>query len=206
MKSSGRSDSRRRIECSARNQGLDCDAPSFYADVIEDQLGGLLANFDIPEERRAALIDAWKDRQARRHAQRTDATRERQRLEAKAERIKSLFIEGELEEAEYRHQRAKVAAQLADLPVVDLPPDDAVARRLAQLLADLSAAWTLATPTERNAMAREMFTDVVVENRTAVAVKPRTELAPFFASLECQPDASITQKRKRRDSNPRSQP
>ena len=203
LKASGRSDSRRRIECSARNQGLDCDAPSFYADVIEDQLGGLLANFDIPEERRSDLIDAWKSRQARLYAQRTDAARERERLEAKAERIKSLFIEGEIEDTEFRRQRAEVAARLADLPIVDVATDDAVARRLAQLLADLSAAWSLATPAERNAMAREMFTGVVVENRTAVAVRPRPELAPFFASLECQPDASITQRRKRRGTEPR---
>lgn len=203
LRSSGGNERRRRVECTSRRQGLSCDAPSFYADVVEGQLGTFLATFNVPEEQRAWLIEAWKDAQERRATNHTNTARERQRLEAKAERVKLLFIEGEIDEAEYRRQRGDVAAQLADLPAADLPLDDAVARRLGQLLADLSAAWTLATPIERNAIAREMFTDVVVENRTAVAVKPRPELAPFFASIASQQDASITLKRKRRDSYPR---
>ncbi len=90
--------------------------------------------------------------------------------------------------------------------LVGLPSDEAVARRLAQLPADLSQAWTLVTPTERNTIARELFADVVIANRMAVAVKPRPELVPFFETLAVAPDASITSERKRRDSNPRSQP
>ena len=39
-----------------------------------------------------------------------------------------------------------------------------------------------------------------MENRTAVAVKPRPELAPFFESLAVNPDPDITLKRKRRGS------
>ena len=41
---------------------------------------------------------------------------------------------------------------------------------------------------------------MVIENRTAVAVKPRPELAPFFESLACQPDPQIASERKRRGS------
>ena len=32
-------------------QGLECDAPSFFADVIEDQIGGVLTHFALPERR-----------------------------------------------------------------------------------------------------------------------------------------------------------
>ena len=174
----------------------------FFADVVEDQLGQLLTTFAIPQERREALIQRWQELRGERQS--TEA--ERARLERKAEQVKLLYIEGELEDAEYRRQRAQVAESLAAIPVDDLPSTEAVGRRLAQMLADLSEAWTLATSVERNGIAREVFTDVVIENRTAVAVKPRPELAPFFASLECQPEASVTSERKRRDSNPRSQP
>jgi site-specific DNA recombinase len=202
MRSSGRSDHRRRIECSGRSQGLECDAPSFFADVLEEQIASLLSHFVIDQERRDALVRQWMERQD----ERKSTTQERQRLEKKAERIKVLYLEGELEDAEYRRQRADVAEALAAIPADDLPSTAAVGKRLASLLFDLSIAWSVATQVERNKIARELFADVVIDNRTAVAVKPRPELAPFFEPLACQLDDSITQKRKRRDSNPRSQP
>lgn len=196
MRLSGRVSQRRRVECAGKRQGSNCQAPSFFADVVEDQLGHLLTSFAIPEERRDTLIQRWQERRGERQS--TEA--ERARLERKAERVKLLYIEGELNDVEYRRQRAQIAESLAAIPVDDLPSTEAVGRRLAQMLADLSQAWTLATPPERNAIAREVFADVVIANRTAVAVKPRPELAPFFASLECQPELSITSERKRRGS------
>jgi site-specific DNA recombinase len=202
MRSSGRTDRRRRIECSGRSQGSDCDAPSFFADHVEDQLAALLSNFLVPNERREALVQRWKERTGNRQS--TD--QERERLGSKAERIKVLYIEGDLDEHTYRRQRSEIAEALASLPANDFPQTEQVGRRLAKLLADLSMAWTVATAEERNKIARELFADVIIENRTAVAVKPRPELAPFFETLECQPESEITQKRKRRDSNPRSQP
>ena len=128
----------------------DCQAPSFFADVVEDQLGQLPISFAIPEERRAALISQWSERRGERQS--TEA--ERMRLERKAERVKLLSIEGERNDAKYRGQPAKIAESLAAIPVDDLPSTEAVGRRLTQMLADLSRAWTPATPGERNSMAR----------------------------------------------------
>ena len=196
MRLTGRADHRRRVECAGRRQGSDCQAPSFFADVVEDQLGQLLTAFAIPADRRAALVQRWQERRGERQS----TAAERQRLERKAERVKLLYIEGELDDADYRRQRAEIAESLAAIPVDDGPSTEAVGQRLAQMLADLAQAWTLATPVERNAIAREMFSDVLIENRTAVAVKPRPELAPFFESLACQPDSEITSERKRRGS------
>ena len=55
--------------------------------------------------------------------------------------------------------------------------------RLAAFLADVASAWKVATPTERNKLARQLFARVVVRNRTAVAVVPRPDLRPFFFAL-----------------------
>jgi hypothetical protein len=121
----------------------------------------------------------------------------------KLERIRTLYLEGDLDDAEYRRQRAEANEALTSIPPDELPASEAVGRRLAALLADLSMAWTVATPDERNQIARQLFADVVVDNRTAVAVKPRPELAPFFESLAVNPDPEITLKRKRRGSLPR---
>ena len=75
-----------------------------------------------------------------------------------------------------------------------------VAHALAAFLADLPSAWTVATPTERNRLARQLFGEAIIENRTVVAVKPRPDLAFFFESLAVNPDPEITPKRKRRGS------
>ncbi len=73
-------------------------------------------------------------------------------------------------------------------------------------LADIALAWQVATPEERNRLARQLFNRVVIDNRTAVAVTPRPDLLPFFAAMTGDPSSLMTHGRKRRDSNPRSQP
>jgi hypothetical protein len=56
---------------------------------------------------------------------------------------------------------------------------------------------------ERNRMPRELFLEAVVANKTAAAVVPRPENRLFFVHLF---EDEIAYLRKRRDSNPRSQP
>ena len=50
--------------------------------------------------------------------------------------------------------------------------------------------------------ARQLTIDVDVEMRTAADVIPRPEVLPFLAT----PESVMVFERKRRDSNPRSQP
>ncbi len=123
MRASGRAD--RRAGSSARRGGKGSTAtrPSFFADVVEDQIGGVLATFALPEERRAsALVAQWAARQGARQS----TAQERERLTRKAERVKTLYLEGDLDDAEYRRQRADVAEALAAIPADDLPTSEAV--------------------------------------------------------------------------------
>ncbi len=103
---------------------------------------------------------------------------------------------------EYQERRNETQRQLEALPAPSAISDD-VAEQLATYLSNLALAWNDATPEERNRMARELFSEAVVANKTAVAVVPRPELRPFFTHLF---EDEITYRRKRRDSNPRSQP
>jgi site-specific DNA recombinase len=196
MSASGRNDHRTRIECASRRQGLKCEAPSFYAEVVESQIGELLTRFVVPPEHRREFVTLWLAQQE----QRASSAQERHRLEAKADRIKFLYLEGDLDDTDYRQERADVLEALAAIPADRVPNNEAVGERLMSLLVELSNAWVVASPEERNKIARKLFADVVIENRTAVAVKPRPELAPFFAPLACQPVDEITPKRKRRAS------
>ncbi len=56
---------------------------------------------------------------------------------------------------------------------------------LAKLVADVAKGWALATQEQRRRLAEMLFEEVVIDSEQVVAVKPRPELAPFFA-LDCQ--------------------
>jgi site-specific DNA recombinase len=196
MTAYGRHDGKQRVQCSGRTQGLDCTATTFFAALVEDQLATFLReNFAIPSDARDRLVQEWQA--ARRSATNSMATR--RRLQGKLDRLKMLFMEGDVDLREYQRQRAELQAQLAALPDDDRL-DQATGRRLADFLADVAGAWQLATPAERNKLARQLFNGVVIENKTAVAVVPRPDLHPFFAAAACQADPEMTFRRKRRGS------
>jgi hypothetical protein len=169
---------RRRIRCAGRTQGNGCILPSCYADVIEDQIGELLAGFVVPQEERRRLVAAWRYYQSRN----TDLVAERLRLRRRLERLKELYLNSEIGRAEYQAERTVVTDKLARLPAEGNPESDA-GERLAAFLSDVASAWQVATPTERNKLARQLFASVIVSTRTAVAVMPRPDLRPFFFAL-----------------------
>jgi hypothetical protein len=171
----GRPDGRSRLRCAGRAQGNGCGQPSFFADEAEGQIGELLGRFAVPASHRSRLLAAWR----RRQSADVDVAAERLRLGRQQERLKRLFLMGDLDEAEYRAGKANVAERLAALPPTG-NPDDAAGERLAGFLANVQAAWEAAAPDERNRLARQVFGRVVVENKTVVAVVPRPGLAPFF--------------------------
>lgn len=55
--------------------------------------------------------------------------------------------------------------------------------RLASFMANMAKAWKVATPEERNKLARQLFAEAIIENRTVVAVKPRPDPLPFFRAV-----------------------
>ena len=52
--------------------------------------------------------------------------------------------------------------------------------RLAEFLADVPTAWDAATQEQRNKLARCLFDQVWLQDKTVVTVKPRPELELFF--------------------------
>ena len=88
-----------------------------------------------------------------------------------------------MDRATYRTRKAAIEDELAALPDGGGANDKDAGKRLAGFLADVAAAWTVATPEERNRLARQLFGEAIVENRTLVAVKPRPDLRPFFEAI-----------------------
>ncbi len=164
------------MRCAGRTQGNGCDEPSCFADVIEDQVGELLARFAVDGAERERLVTAWRHRRGRN----PEASGNRVRLERKLARLKELYLEGDIDKADYQKQKAAASAELAVLPTEGTADDAEAGERLAAFLADVSTAWDLADATERNRIARQLFVSVVVKNRTAVAVTPRPNTKLFF--------------------------
>lgn len=192
---------RRRAQCAGRKQGNGCEAPSFHITVVEDQIGGLLRGFAVPIEARERLLTAWR-RDRSRHI---DVNAERLRLRGKLNRLSELYVDGAIERQAYDAQREAVQQQLASLPA-DTDPTEDTGRILSNYLADIGTAWSAATAEERNQIARHLFTDVLVINKTAVAVMPRPEFRPFLElagadAQVCDALSSVMSlRRKRRDS------
>ena len=171
-------DGNHRARCQGRTQGNGCRQPSFHQSLIDDQLSFILSNFDVPYSQRERLVTLWRQGQ-RQHG---DATAMRERVQKKLDRLKMLFVDGDLSQSEYRARKDAMTEELAKLPTSGDPGSDA-GERLAAYLADVSKAWKVANPEERNRIARTLFGKVVVENKQAVACEPRPEMVPFFRSI-----------------------
>ena len=118
----------------------------------------------------------------RQQGQSSDAKIARARVERRVARLKEVYLLGDMDPAEYQRRRADLLAARDALPLASATSED-VARRLAGFLADLPSAWAVATPDERNRLARQLLAEAIIDNRTVVAVKPRPELLPFFRDL-----------------------
>ncbi len=106
MTAYGHADGRHRVQCSRRVQTKDCDAPTFFAEVVEEQIGTFLQGFAVPEAERARLVAAWRERQGRRGG--GDQERDRARIERTLARLRELYLEGDIDGTEY--QDAEVGA------------------------------------------------------------------------------------------------
>ncbi len=175
-------DGNHRARCQGRTQGNGCEQPSFYQSLIDDQLSYVLSNFDVPEDQRRRLVAAWRVSQSKH----VDTAAIRIQIQRKLDRLKMLFLDGDLSQSEYRVQRDALTGELAMLPPVG-NPNSGAGERLAGYLADVSKAWKVATPEERNRIARALFASVIVDNKQAVACMPRPELEPFFRTIAINP-------------------
>jgi hypothetical protein len=101
--------------------------------------------------------------------------------------------------------------QEAQTRPAQLPTRDAIPpRRVSGMRENLAETWSITKDTERTAVARGLFFDVVIGDRRVVAVETKPGYFGFIEIIagemeEVRTDSS-PQKRKRRDSNPRSQP
>jgi DNA invertase Pin-like site-specific DNA recombinase len=163
-----------RIYCYAARQGQRCPQRSIPLGSIEEQLVAYLATFHLPEDTVQEVVRLYE----RANDQRDDAERRRREIAGRIERIAEMYKWGDLTREAYRSERERLEAELKTLQGAT---DRAVVMaQAAALLRDLPAAWTSASPEQRNALARLVFAEIEIKEDRVVAVVPQPDFAPFF--------------------------
>jgi hypothetical protein len=164
-----------RIYCLGRRQGRGCSTTSAVLADLERQLTAFLTTFHIPTDFQQQL-EAFVTREA---AQVHDSAGERRRLSSQLDRLKELYLLGDIGQERYRAERERLGRELVVVEAHTAGQSTRITG-LAKLLADVAAAWDAASPAQRNRLARLLFEEVVVQSKAVIAVKPRPELAGFF--------------------------
>ena len=142
--------------------------------TYEVQLLSYLETFHIPENYQQRILQA---QQVLEKAY-SDTEAQKKRLESQLNRAKELYVSGDYSKADYEAKRDKILDQLRSLIVPRQPAEHL--EKMAQFLADVPAAWSAATPEQRNKLARYLFDQVWLKDKKVIAVKPVPELEPFF--------------------------
>ena len=160
-------------ETSSR-RGIDCPNGKGYvrAEVADEQVSSIIASLTLPQSWREMVIDllSSKDETA-------EIQRERTRLVEKLRRLKRLYQEVEIGEAEYRQEMTLTQAKLSSL--VDAQQDEVVT--LGDNVEGVVAAWEIATKDERHDML-QMLDAVYIDMPTkqVVGLKPKAAFLPLF--------------------------
>ena len=178
--------------CYAKSQRREaCSQPLVKLGVLEEQLGEYLATFHIPEDYQQRILEhAGQDASPL-----DDLESRRASLESRLARLQDLYELGDKNREDYLARRAEIMAELASLkPAEDRKID---LRNAAELLGRFCQAWTFADLEQKRKIARLIFEEIWVDNKKVVAVRPRPQFVGFFT-------LDLFDRRKRRDSNPRS--
>jgi len=165
---------KKRLFCYNRSKGWKCPQKSALLEVYEYQIEKYLETFRLPEDYQAKILEAHKKLQATYD----ESEKERARLKEQLERLKKLFTWGDLTEEEYVKEKKMTLRQLEALTPAELKSK--ALDRLAEFLKNIAKAWKEANQEQRNKLARQLFDEVWVKDKQVVAVKPRSELKPFF--------------------------
>jgi hypothetical protein len=86
---------------------------------------------------------------------------------------------GDSPKPEYETRRDEILDQLRSLTMPSQPAKRL--EKIALFLADVPAAWAVATPEQRNKLARCLFDQVWLKDKKVIAAKPLPDMEPFFS-------------------------
>ncbi len=161
---------RRTYRSTARLYHEKCAQPMVDADGIEKQIETWLGLVSLPE--------IWLDRIVqliRGDTGLAESEYNRRMLASRLQRIRLLFVRGELDEAEYDRQRQKIQQQL------DVKTESAdLSAEVKQRLEDFHYIWALASTEQKRRLLQTMLKAVYVRGAEIVQLEPRREFTILF--------------------------
>ena len=164
--------------CVGRSGSMACDVP-------DSQIGEIISAIMLPE--------AWLDRvltQVHLADEVERVARERKKAEQRLRRLAQVYVDGHLQEDEYRRQEKQAEEKLRSLVV----PDADAAVTAGKLLEDLPRLWEKADLGERRSILLTMLDAVyvdTVEEKRIVAIRPRPAFRPLFEVATTREDSGI---------------
>lgn len=166
--------------CTARERGCTCNARYRYVPerALLPDLDAIIARMRLPDSVKAEAIALLRNEDMR-------AANERQaaRLEAELQRLNRMYQAGNVDDAYYDREAARIKAGLAELARSTASDAPDIEAAIAQL-DNLPGLWAAATAEERAAIVREAFEAFKVDlnARRLHSFKPRKEYADLLRS------------------------
>jgi DNA invertase Pin-like site-specific DNA recombinase len=167
----------RRYMCSTRRYGHSCGEPIVKAAPLEEQLVEWLRAFQPDGQLLELLLQTLRTTVERAEP----PARGRGELLRQLERLRELYLMGDLTKAQYVMRRQALEEQLERLA----PPSDPGIERARELLEDFARFWELETePAERRKLLLSLFGQVWARHGRIVAVQPHEPFLPYFQALD----------------------
>ncbi len=162
-------------DVSAR-RGRTCPLPASYvrADELDAQIDRIIRNLTLPQSWQIEVLNIVTSLD-----ERVNVAKQRERIEEKMKRLRKLYSELEMSEAEYELEKRRLEVTLASLTV---PKEDETIKA-GEKLRSMLAIWDGASEEEKAKMLAIMLEAVYCDTRLKkiVALKPRGIFLPLFA-------------------------
>lgn len=148
---------------------------SVVADSIEATAANFLMSVELPENWRDQILQHM----AKENPNYAQVKKQHSSLQSKLDRLKQLFVMGDISDAEYIQMRDELQAQIGLLPLpsqgrmIDL-------ERAAELLGNISSIWDGATLEEREVWFKLMFNKIYVKDGAIKAIEPTSVMSALL--------------------------
>ncbi|MBN1659195.1 MAG: recombinase family protein [Anaerolineae bacterium] len=162
--------------CPSYRRSIDCSTDGEFApaDEIDPQVAALIARLRLPDDWRERLDELSEHRE-----ERENVDGKRTYLKGKLRRLRTLYLEGDIDKAEYDREKHELQAKLDALQV----PEQPALEQAGETLESLGAEWANAPKHYQHEMLKVIFEAVYVDvkARKLVCVKPHPQFAPLFS-------------------------
>ena len=165
----------------ARDYGRNCKNGMVRSRVLEDELVTFFSRLKITENVKQKVL-----RRLGSGVNMKRAEKDRLSLEGQLERIKQLFVLGDLSETKYLQEKAKLELALTKLqpaaqPVLDL-------QETVRLLQTYGGVLNRANDTEKKAFFAAVLSEVFVKNKKIVALRPKPNYYDLLVCVSSAPE------------------